>query len=454
MRLVASRRMVVAGLMGFASGLPLLLIGTLLQAWLTDAGVSIQIIGLFALAGLPYTLKFLWAPLMDRYTPGWLGRRRGWLFIVQVFLAASIALLGFTGVPHARSLSANNVIASLGGLSAGRALLLLPHLISLQFSLLGDELPALMAVAGAALLVSFFSATQDTIIDAYRRETLSDEEQGLGASIYVWGYRLAMLLASGGGLILAQHLPFPDVYYLMASVMFIGLATTLFAKEPELQAPPPQTLRTAVIEPFFQFFRERRTPFLILSFILLYKLGDSMALSLATPYYLQLGYSKETIGIVVKLFGFWAIIAGGLIGGALILRIGLYRALWIFGLLQALSTATFAWLTFTGPVVSWLAAVITFENLASGMSTAAFIGFMAILTDRRFTATQYALLSSLMGVPRVLISSLTGFLAASLGWPIFFLLCAFLATPGLTLLTRFRVWLNQPTTHSPVSENS
>ncbi|MEJ2654287.1 MAG: AmpG family muropeptide MFS transporter [Acidihalobacter sp.] len=398
-------RMLVAALMGFASGLPLLLTITLLQAWLTEAGVSLGEIGLFALIGIPYTVKFLWAPFMDRYVPPLLGRRRGWLFILQLLLAASILGLGQTD-PHRN----------------------------------------LTLVAVFSLLVALFSAMQDTVIDAYRRESLADDEQGLGASFYVWGYRVGMLIASGGGLILAQYRGFTMTYAVMALLMLPALATTLLAPEPTNHHPLPPNLQVAVVGPFVEFFTQRRNAVLILLFILLYKLGDTLATTMTTPFYLELGYSKADIGAVVKLFGFWATVLGGVAGGVSIMRIGQYRALWLFGLLQALSTAGFAWLVHTGPVLGWLAVVIAFENFTGGMGTAAFIGFMANLTHKEFTATQYALLTSLMGVPRTLLAASTGYMATSLGWVSFFITCALLAIPGLWLLTLFRGWLNEPTT--------
>lgn len=391
-RAALSWRMLVAAFMGFASGLPLLLTGSVLQAWMNEEGVDLGTIGLFALVGLPYTLKFLWAPLMDRFTPNGLGRRRGWLLIFQLLLIASLLVLSLAQ-------------------------------------------PAIDPwwLAVAALLVTFFSASQDIVIDAYRREALADDEQGLGASLYVNGYRVGMLLASGGGLILADHMSFSQVYQLMAAFMFVGVATTLFAPEPAPAEGVPSTLREAVVQPFIEYFL-RRDAVLILAFILLYKIGDTMASHMTTPFYLDLGFSKTEIGTVVKLFGFWATIAGGLIGGVLIMRLGIFRALWVFGILQGVSTAGFAVLAQMGASLSGLAAVITFENLSGGMGTAAYIAYMASLTNKKFTATQYALLSSLMGVPRVIAAAPTGYLADSLGWAPFFIGCALIAVPGLLLL--------------------
>jgi PAT family beta-lactamase induction signal transducer AmpG len=404
LRVMVSGRMLVALLMGFSAGLPLLLTGSVLQAWMTEVGVDLGTIGLFALVGLPYTLKFVWAPLFDRFTifPV-LGRRRGWLLLIQLILMASIAALGFT-----------------------------------------DPVQSPWRVAGVALLVTFFSASQDIVIDAYRRESLADDEQGLGASFYVNGYRIGMLLASGGGLILADFIPFTVVYLGMAATMLVGTLTTLRCQEPEVPSGSPRSLYEAVVQPFVEYF-SRRDALLILLFILLYKVGDTMASHMTIPFYLDLGFTKTEIGAVVKLFGFWATIIGGLLGGILILRLGIYRSLWLFGILQAVSTAGFAVLAQIGPSPISLAAVVAFENFSGGMGTAAFIAFMASLTNKKFTATQYALLSSLMGVPRVLITAPTGYMAGFMGWEGFFVLCVLLALPGLWLLMRFRSWLADQT---------
>jgi len=392
-----SGRMLVALLMGFSSGLPLLLTGSVLQAWLKDGGVDLARIGLFALIGLPYTLKFLWAPLFDRYTPI-LGRRRGWLALTQFVLAGALLLLS-TAQPTA------------------------------------DHLWLVML---AGLLVTFFSASQDIVVDAYRRESLGDAELGLGSALYVNGYRIGMLLAGGGGLILADLLSFEAMYRIMAVCMIACVTVTLFAPEPPLPEGRPRTLREAVVLPFRDYF-DRQGAWLILAFILLYKLGDTMASAMTTPFYLDLGYTKTEIGTVVKLFGFWATIAGGTLGGIWILRAGTHRALWLFGFGQMISTLGFVVLAWYPLSVGALATVVAIENLTAGMGTAAFVGFMAALTDRRFTATQYALLSSLMGVPRVLLAAPTGWMAQMMGWPWFFLLCALIAIPGLLLLR----WVTQ-----------
>jgi MFS transporter, PAT family, beta-lactamase induction signal transducer AmpG len=395
---IFSGRMLVALLMGFACGLPLLLTITLLQAWMQEAGVDLTVIGMMALVGLPYTLKFLWAPLLDRFTLPFLGRRRGWLLVAQVALMFSISGLGFT-----------------------------------------DPAQKPWMVAFVAFLVTFFSASQDIVVDASRREDLSDRELGLGSSLYVNGYRVGMLLASGGGLIMADHMPFSMVYQIMAACLLPGVVTTLVASEPNISAGTPQCLREAVFDPLKEYF-SRQGAVWILAFILFYKIGDTMASAMTTPFYLDLGFSKTQIGAVVKLFGFWATVIGSLMGGVIMLRLEISRSLWIFGFLQAVSTAGFAILARVGNNITALSAVIGFENLSSGMGTAAYVAFMASITNKKFTATQYALLSSLMGVPRVMASAPTGYLAKHFGWESFFIACTLIAVPGMLLLLKFAPW--------------
>lgn len=389
--------MLIAFIMGFAGGLPLFLTGSLFQAWLKTEGVDLATIGLFALVGIPYTIKFMWAPLMDRFSLTALGRRRGWLMLWQLALTLSIVMLAFS-----------------------------------------DPGNFLMTAAIAALLLSFFSASQDIVIDAYRRESLNDDEQSMGASLFVAGYRVGILLATGGGLILAEYIPYSVVYLLMATVMACCILATILAPEPKMQHGQPTSLREAILDPLVEYFT-RHYSVAILLFIFLYKVGDTMAGQMTTPFYLELGFSTGEIGKIVKLFGFWATIAGSMIGGVLIMRIGIYKGLMWFGVLQALSTAGFAWLYWMGHDLVALGAVVTFENLSAGLGTAAFVGFMASLTDKRFTATQFALLTSFMGMPRVFAAAPTGFLAEAVGWSSFFITCALIAIPGLILL----YWLNQ-----------
>ncbi|MDF1590918.1 MAG: AmpG family muropeptide MFS transporter [Desulfobacterales bacterium] len=390
--------MLVALVMGFACGLPLLLTITVLQAWMKEEGVDLAVIGMMALVGLPYTLKFIWAPVLDRFTLPFLGRRRGWLLIVQIALIFSIAALGTTDPKNS------------------------PWLL-----------------ASVAFLVTFFSATQDIIVDAYRREDLSDAELGLGSSLYINGYRVGMLLASGGGLIMADFLPFSLVYVILAACLLPGVATTLLAPEPVVFSDPPKSMREAVLAPLIEYFN-RPEALWILAFILCYKIGDTMASAMTTPFYLDIGFSKTEIGAVVKLFGFWATLLGALVGGIIMLRLGIKRSLWVFGLLQALSTAGFVFLARMGHSIPALSAVIGFENLSSGMGTAAYAAYMASITNKKFTATQYALLSSLMGIPRVMASAPTGLIAKFLGWEIFFVICTLIAIPGMLLLLKVAPW--------------
>lgn len=395
---IFSRRMTVAFIMGFSSGLPLLLTIGVLQAWMKEKGLDLGQIGLITLVQLPYTWKFIWAPILDRFTLPLLGRRRGWLFIAQLALILSIVALGYS-----------------------------------------DPVDRTGMMIVAALLVAFFSASQDIVIDAYRREDLPNEELGLGSSMYIYGYRLGMLLASGGGLIMADHMPFSRVYFIMAACMLPGVVTTLLTPEPDVAAGTPQTLRDAIVNPLLEYFN-RPSAIWILVFILLYKIGDTMASAITTPFYLEIGFSKTEIGAVVKFFGTGATLAGAFLGGVLMLRLGINRSLWVFGILQALSTACFAVLARVGHSIPMLSGVIAFENLSSGMGTAAFVAFMASITNKKFTATQFALLTSLIGIPRALASSITGFMAEGIGWEGFFVFCTLAAIPGMLLLVRFAPW--------------
>jgi PAT family beta-lactamase induction signal transducer AmpG len=398
LNVIFSRRMLVAFLMGFSGGLPLLLTWGVLQAWMTEKGVDLTWIGMISLVQIPYTWKFLWAPFLDRFIPPFLGRRRGWLLMSQIALMASIVGLGYS-----------------------------------------DPIKNIVLMIVAAILVAFFSATQDIVIDAYRREDLSDEELGLGSSMYVYGYRLGMLLASGGGLILADLLSFPQVYYLMSLCMLPGILTTLMTPEPKVVAGSPQTMKQAVVDPFVDYF-SRHSAIWILVFILLYKIGDTMASGITMPFYLETGFSKTEIGTVVKFFGTAATLIGALLGGVLLLKIGINRGLWIFGILQALSTAGFAILARIGYNIAMLSGVIAFENLSSGMGTAAFVAFMASITNKKFTATQYALLTGIMGLSRQMASSVTGFMAKNIGWESFFIFCTLIAIPGMLLLFKIAPW--------------
>ncbi|MFZ7127045.1 MAG: AmpG family muropeptide MFS transporter [Desulfobacterales bacterium] len=407
-KVLFSRRMLVCLIMGYAAGLPLELTGFVLKTWMRTEGVDLTVIGLFALVGLPYTLKFLQAPILDRFTLPFFGRRRGWLLVFQTALVVSIVGLGRTDPAH------NPVL-----------------------------------VAAIAFCVTFFSASQDIVIDAYRREDLPDEELGLGSSLYVSGYRIGMLLAAGGGLILSDHLGFPMVYSLLALCLLPGIISTILTPEPATPLGTPESLKEAVVEPFVEYF-QRPNAVWILAFILLYKIGDTMASSMTAPFYMDMAFTMTEVGALVKLVGFWAILGGNLLGGLVMLKLGINRSLWIFGIFQALSTAGFSVLAQLGHHLTALGFVLAFENLTAGMGTAAYAAFMASITHKKFTATQYALLTSLMGIPRVVASSITGWMAKFMGWTGFFVFCALIAIPGLLLLLKFAPWSRKIETGQPM----
>lgn len=392
--LLVSPKMLVMLLTGFSSGLPLLLTGSTLKFWMREEGLDLTTIGFFGLVGLPYTLKFFWAPVMDRFVPSYLGRRRGWMLGTQISLMLAIASLAFT-----------------------------------------QPAVHLSTIAVLSLLVAFFSASQDIVLDAYRRESLSDEELGIGSSMFIYGYRMGMLAAGALALFLAdqESLSWNAVYFIMGCMMVIGILTTWFAPEPTIPAPPPVSWQEAIMGPFMDFFT-RPGSLMILLFILLYKVGDSMASEMLSPFMVDLGVSKTDYAVIVKVFGMIALIAGGLIGGLVVYRLGIVPSLLILGFLQMISTAGFVILAFTGNHLPTLTAVIAFETISSGLGQTAFVAFMASLTNKRFTATQYALLTSFMGIPRVFAGSTTGFLATWLGWEGFFILCTLLALPGLLLI--------------------
>jgi PAT family beta-lactamase induction signal transducer AmpG len=406
--LLVSPKMLVMLLTGFSSGLPLLLTGSTLKFWMREEGLDLTTIGFFGLVGLPYTLKFLWAPVMDRLVPSFLGRRRGWMLGTQISLMIAIA--------------------------------------SLAFAQPAVHLPAITVLC---LLVAFFSASQDIVLDAYRRESLSDEELGIGSSMFIYGYRMGMLAAGALALFLADQdsLSWNSVYFIMGAMMVIGILTTWFAPEPAIPAPPPASWQEAIMGPFMDFF-SRPGSLTILLFILLYKVGDSMASEMLSPFMVDLGVSKTDYAVIVKVFGMVALIVGGLIGGLAVYRLGIVPSLLILGFLQMISTAGFVILSFTGNHLPTLTAVIAFETISSGLGQTAFVAFMASLTNKRFTATQYALLTSFMGIPRVFAGSTTGFLATWLGWEGFFILCTLLAIPGLMLIGQLRRLAHDPTTQA------
>jgi PAT family beta-lactamase induction signal transducer AmpG len=403
-RVYLSRRMFLMLVLGFSSGMPLALTGSTLSAWMVAEGVDIQTIGVFALVGLPYAFKFLWSPLMDRYLPPFLGRRRGWMLITQVILALAIALLGF--------------------LQPGSQPLL---------------------TAALALVIAFFSASQDIVLDAYRTERLTPEERGAGAGVWIMGYRMAILVSGAAALILSDLVSWRLVYVIMGLCMVTGVVATLMAAEPDtgqgVGTPAiPKSLSEAVVLPFVEFFR-RPGAMEILLFIVLYKIGDVAAAQMTTPYILQhIGFSRTELGTIFKGFGMVATIVGTLLGGALMARWPLKKALIVFGILQGASTFVFILLEFTGRQIWALSVVIGVENLCGGMGTAAYIALMMALCNTRFTATQYALLSSLMAVSRYVTGAPTGYLVVATGWMAFFAVCTLAALPALLLLKRYDHW--------------
>jgi PAT family beta-lactamase induction signal transducer AmpG len=402
-----TRRMLICVFTGFASGLPLYLLLNLVPAWLRTEHIDLKVIGAFALIQFPYTWKFLWSPLLDRYAVPLLGRRRGWMLLTQAALLV--------------------VIASMGGFSPQHDLGIIVML---------------------ATLLAFLSATLDIALDAYRRELLFDNELGLGNAVHVNAYRISGLIPGSLALILADHLPWDTVFMITALFMLPGMVMTLLVSEPH-RAAPPRTLREAVVEPFHEFITRSgwQNALLILAFLFFYKLGDSLCTALATPFYLDMGFSKSQIGLIAKNAGLWPAVIGALLGGIWMLKIGINRALWLFGTVQVVSIFGFYWLALQGAQsevtalhLTQLAFVIGLEAFGVGLGTAAFVAYIAHTTHPAYTATQFALFTSLAAVPRTFVNATAGWLVDQLGWGSFFLLCAVLAIPGMLLLLKVAPW--------------
>jgi PAT family beta-lactamase induction signal transducer AmpG len=291
-------------------------------------------------------------------------------------------------------------------------------------------------------MIAFLSASQDIVIDAYRREILPDNEQGLGGAIHVNAYKVAGMVPGALSLILADLMAWQPVFWITAAFMLPGLVCTLMIAEPRVYGTPPKNMREAVVLPFREFISRGgwSHALAVLGFIFLYKLGDSMATALATKFYIDLGFSMTQIGVVAKTTGFWASLAGGLIGGIWMVRLGINRALWIFGVVQAVAILGFAWLAHAGADLVLLALVIGFEAFGVGLGTAAFVSYIATTTDPRYTATQYALFTSLAAVPRTFVNSGVGYIVAETGWFLFFILCFVLALPGMLMLPKIAPW--------------
>lgn len=397
LEILRSPRIAAVLLLGFSSGLPLALTGSTLQAWLTVSGTDIMTMAWFSWIGIPYLLKVFWSPLMDRYVPPFLGRRRGWMLLTQLALVAGIAAMAVSP-PNAN----------------------------------------LWLLGCLALLVAFSSASQDIVVDAYRTDLLPSAERGMGAAVSVFGYRIAMLASGGLALILADQIGWRQTFFVMAALMGVGLATSLLAPEPALRGTPPRSLREAVVEPLRDLM-SRPGALQLLALIILYKFGDALAGTLTTAFLIRgVGFSLTDVGTINKVLGLVSLLAGGLIGGLLLVRMSLMRALLLFGALQAISNLSFAVLAWAGKSYPLLVFAVGFENLASGMGTAAFVAFAMALCNHSFSATQYALLSALASLGRILFGPVTGGIVEAVGWANFFLLTFVAALPGLWLVWQMR----------------
>ncbi|WNG31062.1 MFS transporter [Cystobacter fuscus] len=391
LQILSSPRAWLLVALGFASGLPLLLVGGTLSAWMTNEGINLKTIGVFTLVATPYTFKFLWAPFMDRYALPFLGRRRGWMLLTQLGLMGAIAAMGLVNPKDSP-----------------------------------------VAMASLALLVAFLSSSQDVVSDAWRTDTLSEAERGFGVATFVMGYRFGMIASGAVALSLSQFIGWPRTYWIMAALMLVGVIATLVAAEPQGQRAP-RTLAEAAIVPFVDYFR-RDGALLALLFLLLYKLGDAIAGGMTTPFFLKMGFSNLEVGTISKGVGMVATIVGALVGGVLLARMGLRRSLFVFGALQAVTNLTFLALALVGKNHAVLALAICSDNICGGMATTAFGAFTMSLCNKRFSATQFALLSALANFGGRMLSATSGYLAEGIGWAGFFGLTVVLALPALVLL--------------------
>ena len=400
-QLWAQRKMLVLALLGFASGLPLFLTGQTLAGWMRVEGIDLATIGAFSLVALPYSLKFAWAPFFDRYTPPFLGRRRGWLVITQIALLVAIAAMA-----------------------------------------LHDPRRSLQMLAMNAVFIAFFSASQDVVADAYRSDVLVEREMGAGAAIFVLGYRIALLASGSLAFILADRMPWPAVYLVLSLFMVLGVMATLWAPEPALRGLPPQSFAQAVVLPFREFFKRAgvRMALFVLAFIVLYKLPDSLTITLSTPFLIDLGFSQTDIGAIKGGVGILATIVGAIAGGILVAKLGINRSLWVLGVLQAASNVGYYALALVGREYPLLVGAIILENFCWGMVSSGFVAFLMSMCSPSFSATQYALLSSLTGVGRDVLVAPAGAVAQSTGWATFFLITIIAAIPGLLLLPIFAPW--------------
>ena len=398
---ILNRRMLICIFTGFTSGLPLYLLFQLVPGWLRMEGIGLAEIGFFALIQFPFTWKFVWSPIIDRYTLPFLGHRRGWMLITQVALLLSIGAMGF----------------------------LKPNV-------------SILSIAFLSVAVAFFSASQDIVLDAFRRELLPDNELGLGNSIHVQAYRFSGLVPGALGFILADYLPWHMVFVVVALFMLIGILMTLVIDEAIAEPSPPKTLKDSVIDPFRDFLgRAGLGPaLLVLAFLFLYKLGDNMATALQTPFFIDLGFTGTQIGTISKTAGLIAVIFGGILGGLIMVKLKINRALWIFGTVQIISIFGFVVLSEVGSNPWMLGTVVFFEYLGVGLGSAALIAFIARTTNPAFAATQLALFTAIVAVPRVFANAVTGIIVEQIGWTDFFLLCIVFAIPGMLLLIKVAPW--------------
>jgi len=392
-----SKRTAFVVLQMFASGLPLGLVWIAIPDWMRDIGVDIRVVGLITLAQAPWTFKLLWAPLMDRYVPPFWGRRRGWMAVTQIVL----------------------------------------FIVSLMLAGVGQRPEAIWVVGALAMAIALASATQDVAIDAYAVEVLHKDEQGAASGARVAMYRAAMFASSGLAISMAARIGWPVVNAVLAFVYLPMLLITWKSPEPEVQPPTPRTLRDAVWQPFLSFLTRPRA-LEILAFVVLYKLSDQLTQALTRPFLIDMGYNADQRGIALGLITITTTIVGAVFGGWVTTLAGLGNSLWIFGFLQLFSNVGYYILAILGrPVPTALFAATGFELLTSGMGTGAFTVLLLRLTEKRFSATQYALFSSLFALPRVVAGPITGFAVAAIGWPSFFLTTLVIGVPGLVMLNRF-----------------
>ena len=393
--------MLICVFTGFSSGLPLYVIYQLIPYWLRDQGVGLKEIGFFALVGVPYAWKFLWSPLMDLYAPPFLGHRRSWMLVTQILLLLSIAAVGWFNPDR-----------------------------------------SIWTIAYLAGAMAFFSASQDIVLDAYRRELLTEVELGLGNTVHVQAYRIAGLVPGALALILADFIPWQTVFAVVGACMLVGVGLTLAISEAEAAMPPPTTLQKALEEPFAEFFHRKgvRGGLLVLAFMFLYKLGDSMATALSYPFYYDLGFAGTEIGLIAKNAALWSAIIGGFLAIPVMARMGINRSLWLFGVVQIVSILGFWLLSEVGNDRLLLGLVISFEYLGVGLGTAAFTAYIARETSIEFAATQFALLTALTALPRTFANATVGAIVEVIGWSEFFILCTVVAIPGMLLLLKVAPW--------------